>query len=298
MVETPLKTATLQEAFAYCERLARTHYENFTVGSWFLPKQLRASMFSVYAFCRHTDDLGDEAPGDRLALLDRWEEGLRGCHGGGPQHPILMALQWAIERHGIPMEPFLKLIEANRLDQHIRRYPTYGDLLHYCDHSANPVGHMVLYVFGYPDQERQRLADATCTALQLANFWQDVKRDLALGRVYIPLEDMERFGYSEGDLEQGICNDSFRRMMAFEVERARGLFREGAELPNRVDGELRLDLQLFTLGGMAVLDAIERQGYDVLSRRPIVSKAKKIRLMLGALAKLPAHRTSGGGSRG
>ena len=294
MVDTLTKTTTVEEAFAYCERLAKTHYENFTVVSRFLPKALRPSTYSVYAFCRHTDDLGDEAEGDRLGLLDRWEEDLRRCYQGTPEHPILIALQQTVQDRDIPPEPFLKLIEANRMDQRSKRYPTYQDVLRYCEHSANPVGHMVLYVFGYSDPERQRLSDATCTALQLANFWQDVKRDYAMGRIYLPLEDMARFGYAEEELARGECNDSFRALMAFEVERARALFHEGVKLVDLVEGELRLDLKLFTMGGLAVLDAIERQGYDVLSRRPVVSKAKKARLALSALTRLAAQRAIGG----
>ena len=198
----------------------------------------------------------------------------------------------------MPLSPFLKLVEANRMDQRIQRYPAYDDLLHYCDHSANPVGRMVLSVFGYNDEERQRLSDATCTALQLANFWQDVRRDFDMGRIYLPLEDMERFGYSEGELQAGVVNDRFRRLMAFEVDRARELFRVGVKLVDMVDGELRVDLKLFTMGGMSVLDAIEKQDYDVLSSRPVVSKARKLRLMASATVRLAAQRFTGGRGHG
>ena len=298
MVDLLTKTTTVEEAFAYCERLAKSHYENFTVGSWLLPKALRPSTYSVYAFCRHTDDLGDEAEGDRLALLDRWEEELRRCYDGTPEHPVMTALQQTIHKHQIPPEPFLELIEANRMDQREKRYPTYRDVLHYCEHSANPVGHMVLYVFGYSDPERQRLSDATCTALQLANFWQDVRRDYAMGRIYLPLEDMERFGYTEEELARGECNTPFRDLMAVEVDRARALFHEGVKLVDLVQGELRLDLKLFTMGGLAVLDAIQRQGYNVLSQRPVVSKSKKGRLALSALAGLAIQRALGRHSHG
>ncbi len=274
---------TVQEATALCEKLAKTHYENFTVVSWFLPKDKRQHFYNVYAFCRRVDDLGDEAPGDRLHLLDLWEQDLQSCYNGTPSHPYLIALQQTIRTFDIPAEPFLKLIEANRLDQARNRHPTYQDLDFYCQHSANPVGHLVLYVCGYRDEERQRLSDCTCTALQLANFWQDVVRDYAIGRIYIPLEDMDRFGYTEEELAGGVVNDAFRQLMAFEVERARNLFREGLKLVGMMRGTLRLDIALFSLGGMRILDLIEKQNYDVLSRRPSLSKAGKMGLMAKAI---------------
>ena len=287
-----------EEAFAHCKRLAKGHYENFTVVSWFFPKALRPSMYAIYGFCRTTDDLGDEAEGDRLALLDEWERDLRRCYDGSPGQLVMVALQATIRRHDMPIEPFLKLIEANRMDQRVKRHPTYQDVLHYCEHSANPVGHMVLSVFGYRDAERCCLSDATCTALQLANFWQDVRRDYALGRVYIPLEDMARFGYGEADLARGQYNAHFRDLMAFEVQRARDLFHEGERLVPLVSGELRLDLKLFTMGGLSVLDAIQRQDYNVLTHRPQVSKGKKARLALAGLAGLAARRVAPWGRHG
>ncbi|MBI4300872.1 MAG: squalene synthase HpnC [Chloroflexi bacterium] len=286
MSRTEQKPLSIEEAFAYCERLARTHYENFTVGSWFLPRGVRRHVYSVYAYCRSVDDLGDEAKGDRLAHLDRWEEELRRSHDGTATHPVMVALGETNRRFQIPIEPYLKLIEANRMDQTVHRFPTYADLLHYCDHSANPVGHLFLYLFGYRDPERQRLADCTCTALQLTNFWQDVRRDLDMGRIYIPMEDMERFVYSEAELERSEVNDAFRRLMAFEVARARSLFEEGLQLVDMVEGAAKLDIKLFSLGGMRVLDAIERAGYDVLSKRPALSKREKIGLMLSTMVKL------------
>ena len=274
---------SLQEAAALCEKLAKTHYENFTVVSRFLPKDKRQHFYNVYAFCRRVDDLGDEAPGDRLHLLDLWEQDLRSCYNGTPSHPYLLALQQTIRTFDIPAQPFLKLIEANRMDQARQRHSTYEDLDLYCQHSANPVGHLVLYVCGYRDEERQRLSDRTCTALQLTNFWQDVDRDYAMGRIYIPLEDMDRFGYTEEELAGGVANDAFRQLMAFEVERARDLFREGTKLVGMLRGTLKLDIALFSLGGMRILDLIEKQGYDVLSRRPSLSKAGKMGLMAKAL---------------
>ena len=275
-----LETCSVEESYARCERLAKTHYENFTVVSWAMPRGKRRHFCSVYAFCRSVDDLGDEYEGDRLQALDLWQEELEHCYSGTAQHPYMVALQETIREFDIPRDPFLKLIEANRMDQRSMRHPTYRDLEFYCQHSANPVGHLVLYVYGYDDEERQRLSDFTCTALQLANFWQDVSRDFDIGRIYIPLEDMDRFGYTETELARREVTQGFRSLMAFEVERARDLFQRGLPLVDTLDGSLKLDVALFSRGGMKVLDAIEAQGYDVLSRRPTLSKATKVRLML------------------
>ena len=284
---------SLDEAYAWCERLAKSHYENFTVGSLFLPRAVRPDLYAVYAFCRLTDDLGDEAEGDRLALLDEWEAALSGVYAGGePSHPALVALQDVVRRHDVPDEPFRKLIEANRIDQGSGRFPTYADLLRYCDHSANPVGRLVLWVVGDRSEESALLSDATCTALQLANFWQDVKRDYEMGRIYLPLEDMERFGCAEADIAAGDATPAFRRLMAFEVDRAQELFERGLGLIPRLDGRLRLDVALFTRGGLSVLDAIRRQDYDVLGRRPEVSSAHKLRLMASTAVRLAMGRSA------
>ena len=279
-------SCTVEEAYALCKELAKTHYENFSVGSWLLPRNTRKHFYAIYAFCRFVDDLGDEFEGDRMQALDFWEGELERCYRGSPTHPYTIALQETIAAFDIPREPFARLIAANRMDQSDTRYATYDDLDYYCRHSANPVGHLVLYVCGYRDAERQRLSDFTCTALQLANFWQDVARDYAMGRVYIPVEDMERFGYSEEELARGSVTDAFRDLMAYEVERARDLFDQGMELAGTLGGRIRLDVALFSLGGMKVLDAIERQGFDVLSRRPQVSGATKMRLMASTMVRI------------
>ena len=221
--------------------------------------------------------------GDRLAQLDDWEAGLRRCYEGSASEPIFVALQETIREFDIPIEPFLRLIEANRKDQWTQRYETFDELLDYCSYSANPVGHLVLYVFGYRDAGRQRLADETCTALQLANFWQDVSADLAKGRIYIPREDMARFGYGEEALSSGRYNDAFKRLMAFEVSRTRRFFADGLPLLPMVSGRLRFDLRLFTLGGLAALESVERADYDVLTRRPRVSRRRKLWLGLRGL---------------
>lgn len=302
-----------EAAFRYCEGLARTHYENFTVGSLLIPRETRRYVHVVYAYCRWVDDLGDESAVGlseslasagwhppsaakldsasdlrtaKLELLDAWRDDLDACYDGKPSHPVMVALQDTVRRFGIPREPFLKLIEANRMEQRSNRYPTYQDLASYCDHSANPVGRLFLYLFGYRDEERQRLSDLTCTALQLANFWQDVARDYRMGRIYIPIEDMARFNYTEDQLARGVVNDEYRRLMAFEVDRAREMFQDGLKLVDTLDGRIRLDVALFTAGGTAVLRAIERQGYDVLSRRPSLSRARKAMLFLSTWARM------------
>jgi squalene synthase HpnC len=284
--------------------LAHTHYENFTVGSCLVPADKRRHIYAAYAYCRFVDDLGDEASPDstppegrltpssargeghsddqtlavadhRLALLDWWEDELRACYSGTPTHPVTVALQETIRTFQLPPESFLKLIEANRMDQRVNRYASYADLLHYCDHSANPVGRLFLYLFGYRDAERQQLADHTCTALQLTNFWQDVARDFQKGRVYLPQEDLDRFGYTEEELARGQVNENFRQLLSFQVARARRLFGEGADLVDTLDGAVKLDVALFTRGGVAVLDTIRRQDYDVLTARPSLSRRRK-----------------------
>ena len=270
----------LAPAYRECVALARSHYENFTVAAWFLPKRLLPHISAIYAYCRGVDDLGDEAAGDRLALLDAWEAGLELCYTGTPTAPRLLALQHTIRAFSIPPEPFHKLITANRMDQTQRRYATFADVLHYCEHSANPVGFLYLLLSGYDDEERRRLSDFTCTALQLANFWQDVRRDWDKGRMYLPQEDMERFGYTEEDLAQGICNRAFRDIMAFQVERTQTMFEQGLPLVDLVEGPARLHIKLFSLGGMRALDAIRAQGYDVLSKRPVVSGRRKAWLLV------------------
>ena len=269
----------LAPAYRECIALARSHYENFTVAGRFLPKRLLPHVAAIYAYCRGVDDLGDEAAGDRLALLDAWEADLEQAYAGTPTAPHLQALQHTIHAFAIPPEPFRKLITANRMDQTQSRYATFADVLHYCEHSANPVGFLYLLLFGYDDEERRRLSDATCTALQLANFWQDVRRDWDKGRVYLPQEDMERFGYTEEELAEGVCNQAFRDLMAWEVERAQALFEQGLPLVESLEGTARLHVKLFCLGGMRVLDAIRAQGYDVLSKRPVVSGRRKVWLL-------------------
>ena len=274
------ESAGVREAYRWCERYARGRSENFTVVSWFLPRALRPHLFAVYSFCRYTDDLGDEAEGDRLALLDDWERELREAVAGRPAPPLLTALARTIEEREIPIDPFLRLIEANRIDQRVSRFETHEDLLEYCSYSATPVGRMVLAVLGYHDAERSALADATCIGLQLANFWQDVSVDIGKGRVYLPQEDLRRFGCDDQQIIERRFDERFHELMRFEVERAREYFAEGSALEALVPRSVRTDIRLFRLGGEAILDAIERAGYDTLSARPRVSRPVKLRLAL------------------
>lgn len=280
--------SAVAQAEAWTRRLARAHYENFLVVSWLLPRRLHQPMFNVYAYCRSVDDLGDEAEGDRLALLDSFESQLEACFAGQPEGELFTALEGTARRFELPIEPFRRLIQANRQDQTVRRYETYAGVLDYCQYSANPVGQLVLMLFGYRDEARFALSDATCTALQLANFWQDVARDYAIGRIYIPLEDMRRFGCTESELASGTFDADWRALMEFEIERTRDLFRLGEQLVPLVERRLQLDLRLFTLGGVEVLNRIRAQGYDVLTRRPTVGAWRQIGLLARALATRPA----------
>lgn len=280
------KNTSLDTAYALCEKLAKTRYENFTIASRFLPKSKRKYLYALYAFCRYVDDLGDELLGDRLAALDNFEQEIHRCYKETPEHPYMIALQDTIRVFDIPKEPFLRLIQANRMDQSIMRYTSFADLESYCQNSANPVGHLVLYIFEYRDSERQYLSDFTCTALQLTNFWQDIVRDLSKGRIYIPQEDLKCFGYSEEDLMAKIFNKPFRNLIEFQVERTRALFKEGAKLRCSLSGSLKFQSTLYTLGGMEVLNRIQKQKYDVLYKRPEVSKVTKTRLTLQTLLKI------------
>ena len=280
----PAAPPSLEEARAYCERLARSHYENFSVATWFLPQRLRPHFHSIYAYCRISDDLGDEVgnPEQSLQLLDIWEGELDACYAGQPRHPVFVALAETVRACDIPRQPFADLLTAFRQDQRVSRYETFEDVLGYCRYSANPVGRLVLYACGYRDEERQQLSDYTCTALQLANFWQDVAVDYGKGRIYLPLEDLRRLGVSEKEIADRRATPQFLELMRFEVERAREWFHKGLSLAQKVDNELAIDIELFSRGGLEILNAIERQGYDVLRRRPVISKRRKLALVARA----------------
>ena len=278
-----------EEAQKYARWLATHHYENFNVVSWLLPRHLHQHFYNVYAYCRWADDLGDEVP-DRaraLELLDAWEDELRLCYfnGKSPSHPVLIALRETIRAKNIPIDPFSNLLRAFRQDQRVQRYATWDEVLDYCVYSANPVGRLVLYVCGYRDDERQRLSDFTCTALQLANFWQDVSRDLEKGRIYIPLDALAAHGLSEADIVERRFDARYITLMKELIAKTRALFHSGLPLAERLDRALRTDIELFSRGGIAILDAIERSGYDTLNHRPSLSKPARLRLLGRALAQ-------------
>lgn len=295
----PAVRPSLEEAQAYCKRLVESHYENFHVASWFLPKRLRPHFQSIYAYCRISDDLGDEVGNSEqsLALLDLWGDELDACYetsgGREAQHPVFVALAETIAACEIPKEPFADLLTAFRQDQTVTRFNSMADVLEYCRYSANPVGHLVLYAGGYRDPEMFRLSNFTCSALQLANFWQDVRVDYGKGRIYIPREDMSRFGVAEETIASGRMTAEFRELMSYEVNEARSMFAAGAPLISMVDRELAVDLDLFTRGGLEILNAIEAQDYDVLRARPAISKWRKARLLIGALSDKFVFRQAG-----
>jgi len=282
----PAETPTLAEARAYCRRLTESHYENFHVASWFLPKRLRPHFHSIYAYCRISDDLGDEVGNaeQSLALLDLWGEQLDACYRGEARHPVFVALAETVRACEIPKEPFADLLVAFRQDQTVTRFRTMEEIHGYCRYSANPVGRLVLYTCGYRDEERFALSDYTCTALQLANFWQDVAVDYKKGRIYLPQDDMERYGVTEAMIAAGEATPEFRELLRYEVGYAHKLFGKGEPLTGMVDAELALDLDLFTRGGLEILRAIEAQGYDVLRARPSIPRSRKLLLLLSALS--------------
>jgi squalene synthase HpnC len=279
--DVPSPSCSPETAQQYTRWLATHHYENFNVVSWLLPKELHQHFYNVYSYCRWADDLGDEIPdtGRALELLDWWERELDACYAGSPSHAVFVALRETVVTKDIPKQPFADLLKAFRQDQTVTRYPTWDAVLDYCRYSANPVGRLVLYLCGYGDEERQRLSDATCTALQVANFWQDVSRDLGKGRIYIPLDAAAAQGLSEEDIVERRFDDRYVRLMKDLIARSRELFAQGMPLAKMVDSRLSIDLEMFSRGGLAVLDAIEAQGYDTLHRRPSISKGKQARLL-------------------
>lgn len=269
--------AAVADAYRYCERIATSHYENFTIASWLMPRAMRPHMYAIYAYARCADDFADE---DRdLAKLDEWEHELDLAFAGAPQSPVFVALADTVRKFDIPRQPFADLLTAFRSDVDFKGFDTLDDLLGYARCSANPVGRLVLYLFGYRDAERQRLSDLVCSGLQLANFWQDVAIDFRKGRIYFPRQDLSRFGIAPDDLDRGETTASFVELMRHEVGVARAMLLEGGELRRLVDRRLCRDIAMFAGGGLAILRAIEAVDYDVFHRRPKLSKPDY--LMLG-----------------
>jgi squalene synthase HpnC len=280
-------TYSKPDAEQYTRWLATHHYENFHVVTFLLPKRLHQDFYNVYAFCRWADDLGDEI-GDRresLRLLAWWRSELEAMYGGRVKHPVFVALEDTVRKYGIPMQLFSDLITAFEQDQRVTRYVNWDQLFDYCRCSANPVGRLVLRLCGYADIERDRMSDATCTALQLANFWQDVTVDFEKDRVYLPLDLLARHGYTIEELAARKFTPAFQAVMRDAVEVARKLFIEGLPLAKTVNRRLGFDLDLFSRGGMRVLDKIEQQKYNVLVHRPAVSKVDRIGLVAHALLR-------------
>lgn len=285
---------SLADAQAYTTALARGHYENFPVLSWFVPPALRQHFANVYAYCRWSDDLADEVrdPRRSLELLDWWESELDGCYGGGhlpypplvkggsiPTHPVMVALQATIEQFGIPRQPFVDLLTAFRRDQRQSRYATFDELRDYCRCSADPVGRLVLYLCARFSDENAVLSDRICTGLQLANFWQDVSVDLQKGRIYLPTEDLARFGVSEAELLSGDCAPAFVELMRFEVDRAEAWLRQGLPLVGRMPGRLKIVIAMFAQGGLSILQKVRDIDYNVVTQRPKLKKSDFARIM-------------------
>jgi squalene synthase HpnC len=272
----------VKAAYEYCGRLATSHYENFTIASWLMPRAIRPSMHAIYAYARMADDFADEEHDG--GKLDEWERELDLCYAGTPRHPVFVALADTVRRYDIPREPFADLLVAFRSDLNFHGFDTLHEILAtYTCYSANPVGRLVLYLFGYRDPERQQLSDLVCSGLQLANFWQDVAIDLEKDRIYFPREDLRKFGITPEDLVRRVATPAFLALMRHEVEVARDLLLRGAELHRTVDRRLSRDILMFAGGGLAILNAIERVGYDVFNRRPKLSKLDYLKLGVSAL---------------
>ncbi len=268
-------------------RLAASHYENFSVISLLLPRNLRQDFCNIYAFCRVADDLGDETgdTNESIRLLEDFRNQTHACFAGQATTTVFVALKATIQRHQLPIEPFLDLIDAFEQDQRVFRYQSLEELVDYCRRSANPVGRLVLYLCGYRDAVRQELSDKICTGLQLANFWQDVRRDLVdRERIYIPRDSLDRFGVTENQIRTGPCDDKFTNLMRFEVARTSDLFDRGEALLPMLRMSVRMQVALFNKGGRAVLDAIRQQNFDTLSHRPALSRWQKGKLMIATLA--------------
>ncbi|MCP5467641.1 MAG: squalene synthase HpnC [Deltaproteobacteria bacterium] len=271
----------LEDSYKYCERLARMHYENFPVGSVLIPKKLRPHVWAVYAFARRADDIADEDffEADRIPALNAWEGLLEQSLQGRVKHPVFIALKETMRQFELPLQLFKDLLTAFKMDVNIKRHPDFSHLLYYCHHSANPVGRLILLLFGYQDEKLMLLSDKICTALQLANFWQDVAVDLKKGRIYIPQEDFLMFNYSEMELLNKTFNPNFQKLMDFEISRTEQMFQEGSELVQYLKGRLRWEIKCIVLGGMTILKKIREFNFDTLTKRPTIRKNDKISIL-------------------
>ncbi len=278
------------------EVMARAEGENFPVASWVLPRSVRGRLLAVYGFARLVDELGDAAPGDRLAALDWLEGELALVYDGAPEHPLMRRLAVTVRECDLPREPFQRLIEANRQDQRVSSYESWQQLREYCALSADPVGEIVLGVFGAATPRRVALSDSICTALQLAEHCQDVAEDFAAGRVYLPAEDMRRFGATVAELQPTASEHDrapLRAVLAFEVQRARDLLHAGAPLIDELRGRERLAVAAFVAGGHAALDAIERARCEVMAGAPSAGGAARLRALVRVLRARRAARAKG-----
>lgn len=273
-----------QTAEAYCRELATSHYENFPVVSWLLPRELHQHFYNIYAYCRWADDLADEVgdPAKSLELLAWWRGELDACYANQFQHPVFVALKPTIDEFSIPREPFADLISAFEQDQSTREYESFVQLVDYCRRSANPVGRLVLFLCREHTDQNVAWSDSICTGLQLANFWQDVARDYAIGRIYLPQEDCRQFGYRRAEFEVRQSNPAFIGLMKFEVDRARKFLIDGLPLVEHLPGRLQIDIDLFIHGGLRILERIESIGYRVWETRPKVTKYDALGLLAGA----------------
>lgn len=281
---------SLAEAYAYCQRMAESHYENFPVGSLLIPKPLRKHVYSIYAFARTADDFADEGyesgevtGAERLAALDDWQQKLERCFAGQADHPIFIALAATVKELNLPIKLFSELLSAFKQDVVKRRYANFDEVLDYCTRSANPVGRLILLLFDYRDERLHRLSDHICTALQLANFWQDVSVDIAKDRIYLPQDEMASFGVTVKDLRESRFSPQFAELLEFQVERTWQLFNQGRELPELVSGRLKYELRLTWFGGTSILKQIEALGFDTLNQRPANSTFDKLRLLARTL---------------
>ncbi|MBS1791126.1 MAG: squalene synthase HpnC [Acidobacteria bacterium] len=281
---------SVEDAFAFCQRLTQSHYENFPVGSLLVPKPLRKHVYSIYAFARTADDFADEGyetgeltEAKRLAALEDWQQKLEQSFVGKTDHPVFIALAATVKELGLPIQLFSDLLSAFKQDVVKRRYANFDEVLDYCTRSANPVGRLILLLFGYRDERLHQLSDHICTALQLANFWQDVSVDIRKDRIYLPQDDMQQFGVTVEDLRAARFSPQFAELLKFQVERTWELFRQGRELPELVSGRLKYELRLTWFGGTNILKQIEALSFDTLNQRPTNSTFDKVRLLARTL---------------